>query len=309
MNSKEAKQLSLPDLMGKLGYHPERIVKSGLEYWYLSPFRQERTPSFHTSFLGGKWIWNDFGDIGGTVIDFVMRHQGYTQVKDALRFLDSIYANTVYVKSKKQRSLFSFSTALDGQQQTSASQLELLEVLPVKSRSILGYLTRQRRINREVAVEYLNVIRYRNTQSEKEYYGFGMKNLSGGVEVRSASDEFPFKSALNGRDISLIPGADERSQSVYVFEGMTDFLSLLTLMSSHDLDGDTIIMHSLSSFDRTVDKISEKDYQRINLFLDNDLAGREATQKFRQVFGQRIDDQSPAYLPHKDLNELLQARN
>ena len=89
MNSEQAKKLSLPDIMSRLGYEPTEITKGGAEYWYCSPFRKEKEPSFHTSYLGGKWIWNDFADSGGTVIDFVMRHEGYTKVSDALRFLES----------------------------------------------------------------------------------------------------------------------------------------------------------------------------------------------------------------------------
>ena len=58
MNSYQAKQLNLPDLMGRLGYEPTSIKKEGKEYWYLSPFRKEKDASVHTSFLGGKWIWN-----------------------------------------------------------------------------------------------------------------------------------------------------------------------------------------------------------------------------------------------------------
>ncbi|MEL6945651.1 MAG: hypothetical protein AAFO82_23590 [Bacteroidota bacterium] len=88
MNSTEAKKLSLPDIMAHLGYQPIKVVKNGLELWYNSPFRAEKAPSFHTSFLGGKWIWNDFGDKGGTVIDFVMRHENYFSVGQALQFLE-----------------------------------------------------------------------------------------------------------------------------------------------------------------------------------------------------------------------------
>ena len=56
MNSEQAKKLSLPDIMSRLGYEPTEITKGGAEYWYCSPFRKEKEPSFHTSYLGGKWI-------------------------------------------------------------------------------------------------------------------------------------------------------------------------------------------------------------------------------------------------------------
>ena len=66
MNSEQAKQISLPDLLEQLGHIPVKTAKAGRELWYRSPFRDEKEPSFHTSFLGGKWIWNDFGAVSYT---------------------------------------------------------------------------------------------------------------------------------------------------------------------------------------------------------------------------------------------------
>lgn len=60
----------------------------------------------------GKWIWNDFGDIGGTVIDFIMRHEGYSQVKDALSFLENMFPGHLFETasntSQSGPNLFSF---------------------------------------------------------------------------------------------------------------------------------------------------------------------------------------------------------
>jgi hypothetical protein len=56
MNTDQAKQLSLPELLAKLGHKPIKETKGGFELWYNSPFRKENDASFHTSFIGGKWI-------------------------------------------------------------------------------------------------------------------------------------------------------------------------------------------------------------------------------------------------------------
>lgn len=51
------------------------LKKAGKDYRGLSPFRQERTPSFFVS--PDKQIWHDFGaNEGGDVISFVMRLEG-----------------------------------------------------------------------------------------------------------------------------------------------------------------------------------------------------------------------------------------
>ena len=51
------------------------LKKAGKDYRGISPFRQERTPSFFVS--PDKQIWHDFGsNEGGDVISFVMRQEG-----------------------------------------------------------------------------------------------------------------------------------------------------------------------------------------------------------------------------------------
>ena len=140
MNSYQAKQLNLPDLMGRLGYEPTSIKKEGKEYWYLSPFRKEKDASFHTSFLGGKWIWNDFGDRGGTVIDFVMRHENYHNVSDALLFLDKFY-------NQKNISIASNSERKSKVIPLTEKTLRLEKVIALTNNSLIEYLTKERSID------------------------------------------------------------------------------------------------------------------------------------------------------------------
>jgi hypothetical protein len=58
MNSKEAKALSLPEFLARLGYQPARV--RGHDVWYTSPLRpSERTPSFKID--AERNIWYDHG--------------------------------------------------------------------------------------------------------------------------------------------------------------------------------------------------------------------------------------------------------
>ena len=300
MNSEQAKKLSLPDIMSRLGYEPISIKKGGGEYWYNSPFRVEKEPSFHTSFLGGKWIWNDFGDSGGTVIDFIMRHETFFKVSEALAFLDTFYQGRGKIKPKKR---FSFQQ----QPAVQSNALEFIEAASVKNSAIFNYLLDIRKIEKTLIGKYLLEIKYKNKNTGKEYFGFGIKNDGGGYEVRVASDDYPFKSALEGRDVTTIKGFKTGNSVVNVFEGMTDYLSLLTMLKTDNLAGDAILMHSLSSFQRTVDKIHKEGYSSINLFLDNNPSGQKFTDKFIEEFGKKVSSQSSLFLPFEDINEMLKA--
>jgi hypothetical protein len=313
MNSDQAKKLPLPDLMAQLGYEPMKVSKGGSELWYASPFRAEKEPSFHTSFLGGKWIWKDFGDIGGTVIDFAMRYQNFRSVKDALSWLD----RTFYVDMAKQRTkkndestkeeelpLFSFQQQADPTI-SDLRQLEFIDARPITNHIILSYLSQERCIPVEIAKKYLQEVKYQNTFTGKEYFAFGMKNESDGYEIRVASSKYTFKSALKARDITVIQGTSPERRTVNVFEGMTDFLSLLVMMNFTNLAGDSLIMHSLSSFQRAADLIQENDYLVVNTFLDNNLPGQQGKEKFKEKFGYKVIDQSQIFAPYTDLNDAL----
>jgi len=303
MNSYEAKKLNLPELMLRLGYEPTAIKKGGNEYWYNSPFRQEKDASFHTSFLGGKWIWNDFGDKGGTVIDFVMRHENYVSVSQALSFLDDMY-------SKGYKSSFSFQQQAfknfsPGAEVESERELEFLSAKPISNPLIVSYLTKERGLDKTVILKYLQEVKYKNLNNQKEYFAFGMVNQSDGYEIRVASDKYPFKSALKAKDITFIEGLKNNGRSINVFEGMTDFLSLLTMKHTNNFSGDSLILHSTQLLDRAVDFIKQRNYDVINGFLDNDKSGREGTANLEAEFGGKVCPQNDLYQGYKDINAYL----
>ena len=314
MNSTQAKQLSLPDIMARLGYEPTSIKKGGQEYWYHSPFRREKDASFHTSYLGGKWIWNDFADKGGTVIDFVMRHENFTQVSQSLQFLERMFQGHLFEKppTKKIRPgknithLFSFQQQKPQEEVKPPKELEFIKATPIKNPLIYTYL-KGRGIPKGIVDRYVKEVRYRNIKNDKNYFGFGMENESGGFEVRAATNSYSFKTALKQRDITFIAGTSSQSSSVNVFEGMTDFLSLLVMLGADQLKGDALIMHSLSSFQRSAEAITEKGYSTINTFLDNDKSGQETTGKFSELFGEKVKSQSDSFGLHRDLNDALRA--
>lgn len=86
MNAEQANAIPMPEIMDKLNFLP--VKSNSLDIWYYSPFRKERTPSFHVN--GIKNVWYDFGESkGGKVIDFVrawLEHSAEdSTIADALR--------------------------------------------------------------------------------------------------------------------------------------------------------------------------------------------------------------------------------
>lgn len=65
------KSMEIVKYLSSEGYQPVR--KRGEDWWYKSPLRNERTPSFHVNTVKNRWY--DFGDggHGGDIINLVER--------------------------------------------------------------------------------------------------------------------------------------------------------------------------------------------------------------------------------------------
>jgi hypothetical protein len=237
-------------------------------------------------------------------------------VTDALRRLNGIYQGSLFDHKPQGPDLFSFQCSAaeaapsDRHEVPQKSTLELVKVLPIRSKTIINYLN-GRGIPSELAQSYLKLVQYRNTARPNDpiRYGFGQKNRSGGYEVRSALDTVKgkFKTAINGRDITIHKGSDPSGVGICIFEGFLDHLSLLVYLGADRLRGDALILNATSSYNRAAAYLKENSYERIDLFLDNDDAGRQTASNFAEEFGDAVIDRSSSYSKHTDLNEGLQA--
>ena len=118
-----------------------------------------------------------------------------------------------------------------------------------------------------------------------------------------------FKGCIAPKDISHIRQSGEPREKCLVFEGMTDYLSFLTLRMKNcptmpNLDRqDYVILNSVSNVSKAIDVLHG--YERIHCMLDNDEAGRKAYWELAGEFAGRIRDFSQNYNGHKDLNDYL----
>ena len=306
MNTEQAKKLDFPNLLSRLGFSPIKQAKNGAELWYASPFRKEKDPSFHTSFLNGKWIWNDFGDTGGTVIDFVTRYQN-TDVKGALSFLDTFFQGITPTLTAQSNEIL-FPT------QTANETFRLDRVQPIKLTK--NYLETQRFIPVSLANRYLTEAVFTNTQTGKQYFGVAIKNVSDGYELRNAF----MKGSLGKKDFSFLEG--KKSDSVCIFEGFMDFPSCIIDLSKYCTDEtakilflsshknallpDVIVLNSASFREPVLAFIKKKNYKFIHGFWDNDKTGLELKSFFEDNLGfDKVISWNHLYLPHKDFNEAL----
>lgn len=193
----EAKAISLADILNDLGYPIKQVVKNGTELWYLSPFREEKTPSFHINVL--KNIWYDFGlSQGGNVLDFIMRYK-QTDFRGAMIFIADRWGRGVRTKENNPPIALKSSLVSSQQITATANQVKPIfeKIQSIQHPALIEYL-HSRKIFPEIAKPYLKEIYYR--QKNSQYFTLGMQNRSNGWEIRNKL----FKGCLGKKDFSLL---------------------------------------------------------------------------------------------------------
>ena len=278
MEIQNIKQISITDYLQQQGYAPARV--QGIHYWYYSPLRNERTPSFKVNTERNQWY--DFGSgEHGDIIDLVCALHRCT-ISEAIRLLSGA--------EQVAHQEFSFG----GKRKFSERKLEILSAQPLSNPYLLRYLA-ARAIPLPVASAYCSEVLFQNMK--RTYYAIGFANDALGWEIRNMY----FKGCIAPKAITTIKRESDRLQ---IFEGFMDFLSLQTLHPSSTCDA--IVLNSLALLPRIQEKI--KGYKQVESFLDNDDAGRKSFEVLKQFYPQIIDG-SVRYRTYKDLNEWLVSKS
>ncbi len=277
LSIEEAKQMDMVGYLSRLGYEPSKIRKS--DYWYCSPLRDEKTPSFKVNRRLNQWYDHGLGK-GGNIVDFGILYHGCS-VSDLLQKLSS---NLSFQKPILHQPVT---------QHEPEKQIKILGDFMLSSSALLNYL-KQRRIPVDIADRYCREVRYQ--LNDKTYYGIGFKNDSGGFEIRNPY----FKASSSPKAITTI---DNNANEVIVFEGFTDFLSFKAIHPNEPEDRFDFVMLNSVSFFETARSFMEK-HETIRLYLDRDAAGQNYS-RYALSLCNRYKDESNLYQNQKDFNDWL----
>src|SRR3954471_9650630 len=75
LSIEEAKEMDMVNYLSVLGHEPSKIRRN--DYWYLSPLRNEKTPSFKVNRRLNRWYDHGLGK-GGNLIDFAVLYHNCT---------------------------------------------------------------------------------------------------------------------------------------------------------------------------------------------------------------------------------------
>lgn len=287
----QANQISIKAYLASKGIHP--IKGHGYYGMYHSPLREDSNASLKVDY--NKNLWIDFGsNEGGTMIDLIMRINRCT-LNDAMQELNQYNSTSVNqcnnTTVQQQAGSFSFH---GNTSENNSSAIAIQKVLPITHKALINYLS-DRKISIDIAKQHCSEIHY--SVNSKPYFAIGFQNDTKGWILRSE----PFKGCTS-MDIRTYRSVDSLKDTCLVFEGFMDYLSYLTLKNIHIPQENVIVLNSLSNVPKAINQL--KDYKEVQTYLDNDEAGKKATQIIKQSCPIVID-QSTHYTKYKDLNEYL----
>ena len=257
---------------------------------YHSPLRAETHPSFKVD--TEKNLWIDYAEgKGGSIIDLCMRLEGCTLL-EAIRILGQNAPDITHVP--RRESVQGTSKQESIRQAVSTSGVRrLIEISDTLPPHLLKYLEEDRCINLEKAMLFLRCISYE--VRGLHYQAIGFANQSGGYELR---DNGMFKGTIAPKDIT--PIFADRAEPVCIFEGFMDFLSFFSM--KEEVIHHCLVMNSVSNVAKAIRYLNDRHLTHIRAFLDNDDAGKRATNDFIRA-GFKVEDMSVHYRNFKDLNE------
>jgi len=277
LSIRKAKEIDLVHYLLNLGYEPSKIKIN--DYWYYSPLRNEKTPSFKVNRRLNRWYDHGIGK-GGNLVDFAILYHGCTigellqNLNDCLLLQQPILQPpfTGYV---------------------SESPIKILTEFRLYSVALIKYL-QQRRIPVHIADYYCKEVHYE--LNGKPYYAIGVRNDSGGLELRNPY----FKGSSSPKDITTM---DSQADVAIVFEGFMDFLSFMVVHQNESGKRfDFVLLNSVSFFEKA--RPFMENHKAIRLYLDRDTTGQNCS-RYALSLSDKYKDENSLYQNHKDFNDWL----
>jgi len=337
MNAKQANQVSIKSYLESIGIKPTKSYKS--YSLYCSPYRADRSPSLKISHQENLWI--DYGDdnTGGTLIDLVLKIHPGLKVSEAIKEIER--SSQLFFSFHQQRSSVTNNTKQEtgkvkpekGKKKSEIRNPKHEKAITENGIGITGatkngiaisgtakqeYLTRtgtiniyklqglgnnpaitaylkSRGIQISTAGPYCKEVYY--TLNSKQYFGLGNQN-DRGWSIRNK-----YWKGCTAQGYSYYKRGLDR---LCVFEGIFDLLSFIALNKDNSIQANFLVLNSLVNLKRAMPIIER--YFQVNLFLDHDQAGRNATKVLLELLP-NSRDASSFYSSFKDLNDYHLAKD
>lgn len=277
-------QFSIVDYLDSKGFEPVERIKS--EWLYQSMGSNENTPSFYVNVA--KNVYYDYSsnrDNTGECGDIIR----LVRCLEKLQFIDA--CNFLMKGEFTPYGQIPPTTPLTEEKKG----IQVLNVQSIRRAALIEYIAR-RRISFRLANNYLKEIDYQS--SGNRYFALGFKNDKGGYALRSSI----FKGQTMPQHYTTLPAIE--TDTINIFEGFFSMLSCLEIYKHECFKYTTYVLNSVTNLNRLIPHIPER-IKKINVFFDNDEAGRKALLKLQDLDLYTVVDNSIHYQGFKDFNEKL----
>lgn len=274
-----ARSVGIESVLEKLG--ARRAGGRGARLLYHCPFREDRNPSMYVNVDKGTWVDmanpDEFKGDGIKLVELTLNLRPLEAAKYIVGegVISSNARPQSYTPRRVQR--------VDSIEYT-VHELEhpaLLDYL--NSRGIPANLAK--RLCKEIHIGRLFFI--------------GFPSQNGGYELRNKLG----KRSLGNKNISVLGTGDK----AIIFEGFIDYLSHLRIYGFLE-DHKYIVLNSVCNLQKVIDYFNVIGLpQHIQLWLDNDDAGRNAAIFLTEKLQCSIEDMSSVYASYNDVNDWLVA--
>ena len=248
---------------------------------YHSPYREDENASFKVDYQ--KNLWHDFGtNEGGSIIDLVMKIESCS-FYEAVSRLENTPANNSFSFHGNN-----FSNKLENKFEN-----KIEYIIPITHPKLIAWI-QERKIDLALANLYCREVHYQNQSGR--FFSIGFGNDKGGYELSSPTG---FKGCFPPKDIKTIRN---NSDACLVFEGFWDFLSYLTIQKVEKTKHDVVVLNSVANIEKAMSFL--KRHKSIYSYLDNDDAGRKATELIQSAHS-TVYNHSTQFADCKDLNDYL----
>ena len=290
MTLDEIKQINIRSYLGQMNIHP---IKDYNYYgMYNCPYREDWNASFKVNYQ--KNIWYDFGmNEGGSIIDLVI-HMDNCTFYDAVKKM----VGCTNIQSNKQTDncMYKHSNVAISQH-CNENSFTIQNIIPITHPKLIAWV-QERKIDLDLANLYCREVHYQNPSGR--FFSIGFRNDRGGYELSSPTG---FKGCFPPKDIKTI--RNDNNDSCLVFEGFWDFLSYLAIQKVEKSKHDVVILNSVANVQKAMDFL--KSYKTIYTYLDNDDAGRKATELIKSA-NSTVYNRSTQFAEYKDLNDYLSGK-
>jgi len=233
IRAENVKRIDMVDFL--TSHYGLSFTGKGRQYACLSPFKEEKSPSFFVRQVDGHWLFKDFSSgHGGSLIDFVLLKENLCEVSAALLHIEQSLSGNGGSKAGAVASSGGNNAA--DRKTVSYDVIKIYEKLRVNDSGICGDYLLSRGINEELILKLRDKgLLLHNRYDGISYCCFAVFNHHGQLcclDNHQVDGERKFvlgKKCCFSLDWKELPTSGE----VFVTEGIIDYLSVKTLKDSN----------------------------------------------------------------------------